>query len=220
MTQTQIPRRVLLRKKKEQAGDTLRRDIRNLQQAYAELSRLVKTESLCEVPPLAEITTKWAKDLINSRTDAVFASPVLTGEQKQDALAQWQKVGRKLTPLAARIESAVCGYGSERFTYDEQANNYVFPGIEDYLNTTCTVDVPQAASEHWLLINIVKDAVEGLRKWENEHDVKMISLFPLVRYTTAEELAEQWAEGSIIIDHRLDTSQLIDARNAKKKFEL
>lgn len=219
-TQNGFPARVMLTHQRAEKGDRLRRDIQTLQAALRDLRQVINTESLGDLPPLEEITMQWAEGIISSRTDAVFASSVLTGEQKQEAVKQWQKIGRKIKPLASKIEAAVSGYGANRFRYDEAAKTYVFFGIENYLDETCMADVPPEAATHWRLIQFVKTSIESLRSWENDHDLNMCSLLQLVRDTTAEQLAELWADGTIKVNHDFDTPQLTFAREAKRKFEL
>lgn len=219
-TQTDFPSKVMLTRMRAEKGDRLRRDIQALQTAFRDLRQTFATESLGDLPPLEEITMQWAEGIIKNRTDAVFSSSVLTGEQKQQAVKQWQRIGRKIKPLATKIEGAVRNYGAERFKYDEAARTYVFVGIDDYLNETCTADVPLEAATHWKLIQFAKTSIEALRTWENDHDLNMCSLLRLVRDTTAEQLGEQWASGSIRVNHLHDTPQLQYAREAKKRFEL
>lgn len=219
-TQTDFPSKVMLTRMRAEKGDRLRRDIQALQTAFRDLRQTFATESLGDLPPLEEITMQWAEGIIKNRTDAVFSSSVLTGEQKQQAVKEWQRIGRKIKPLAAKIEGATSNYGAEHFRYDEAANTYVFVGIENYLDETCMADVPTEAATHWKLIQFAKTSIEALRAWENDHDLNMCSLLQLVRDTTAEQLAELWADGTIKVNHDFDTPQLTFAREAKRKYEL
>ena len=73
-------------------------------------------------------------------------------------------------------------------------------------------DVPPEARDHALLLAIVWDAINGLRKWEQEHDVKKIRLEELLSLDET-QLAETWANGNIHYPSYQDFDKAMELRN-------
>ena len=71
------------------------------------------------------------------------------------------------------------------------------------VNNRCTRTVPVEAENHWRLIQKVRSAINELRTWEKDRDLKKYRLEDLFAMSP-EVFGIDWATGNIAIDHSYD----------------
>ena len=104
-------------------------------------------------------------------------------------------------PLVAAVERFVNDWREVAPGLD--GGSIVTADITETLTPLYTVQVPLQAYTHLQLINNVKEAINSLRAWEKEQDIKKIPLKELLSFKE-DGLLQSWCNGSIKIDHRQD----------------
>lgn len=202
-TDEAIPSQVVVKARRDQIADELRKGIAALQAAYREIRGIAGSESLGKVPPIESLDAQWVEKTIGARMEAVRQSRILTSDQKRDTNKHWGRIASQLNKAIGTIANLLAKYPGLCISFDYEANNYTIKDIEGYATAKATLDVPAEAAEHWRLIQAVAQAVKNLRTFEDERDIIRRPLPQLVRFTTPLTLAESWAQGKghIYYDH-------------------
>ena len=146
---------------------------------------------------------------------AIAADMRLTQDGKEDVAGEWKEWHKKAATACNTIIKHLTNYSACQFTFSSSTQNIVptIP-ITEVAEAEAMRDVPPEARDHALLLAIVYDAINGLRKWEREHDAKKIRLEQLLSLDET-QLAEAWANGNI---HYPSYHDFDKARELSNKF--
>lgn len=203
MEQTTIqtmPKTIIVDEERRAEDEALRRGLRNAQEAYSCLRQL---EDLGEVPEPIKCTPEWAEQICKVKKEAVNKADFLTKEQKLSQIGHWGKFTKKVLGLINTIQTFISTIPQEQYVFDESLNTFYLKDIDSIVTSRCTRTVPDDAIQHWELIRQIDEAVQNLRKWEREKDLKKIPLKELMSMS-AKNIAISWATKSITIDHSFD----------------
>lgn len=193
-----IPAKVVLEKERTEAAGEIRLAIGSIHDAVRHLQDLQDFEA-----PLSADPNDWQEALkkADKRKDealkAIASNMMLTQENKMELAVDWKEWHKKAATDCNTIIRQVTKLAACKFKYDLELNDIVptIPTME-VAEAQAMRDVPPEAKDHALLLAIVYDAINGLRKWEHEHDVKKVRLEQLLSLNE-EQLAEAWANGNI-----------------------
>lgn len=193
-----IPAKVVLEKEKTEATGEIRLAIGSIHDAVRHLQELQDFEA-----PLSADPRDWQEALkkADKRKDealkAIASNMMLTQENKLELAGEWKEWHKKAATACNTIVKQITKYAACKFTFDLVLQDIVptIPTME-VAEAEAMRDVPPEARDHALLLAIVWDAINGLRKWEREHDAKKIRLEQLLSLDET-QLAEAWANGNI-----------------------
>ena len=215
---TKMPRRITDTRQRQDIDNDLRFAVRRVQEAVNALRELQGFT----IPATAD-PAEWEKAL-NAATarkekavEAITDDPTLTDEERKAKAKTWRGWHKQLAMYCATITSTIHAYPTLKWTFDE-ATATITPTADIFAlaSDAATVDVPAEASDHALLLGNVLTAINGLRKWENAHNVAKQRLEGLL-FLTEDDLAELWATGSILRDDTFATPQVLAARKFKEQ---
>ncbi len=187
-----------------------------LNQAQAALKKLLKLADYPTPTTLAEVTTKRLTAFVEQRVNAVNSTPIYTQAQRDAIIDDWVKWRIKAMPFVVAVEQFVNDWRDVSPVLDTSTMTILTSDIAESLTPRFTTEIPLAAHRHTTLIDEVRRAINELREWEREQDVKKIDLKELLSFTD-EDLQQSWANGSILIDHSQDTPRICAWRNAQNK---
>lgn len=193
-----IPAKVVLEKERTEAAGEIRLAIGSIHDAVRHLQDLQDFEA-----PLSADPNDWQEALkkADKRKDealkAIASNMMLTQENKVELAAEWKEWHKKAATACNTIVRQVTKYAACKFTFDLELQDIVptIPTME-VAEAEAMLDVPPEARDHALLLAIVWDAINGLRKWEREHDAQKLRLEQLLSLDET-QLAEAWANGNI-----------------------
>ena len=214
---TKMPTRITDTRKRQDIDNDLRFATRQVQDAVTALRSL----NGFTVPATADID-EWTNAVACARekneraVQAIADDPTMTDEEKVKKSKSWKTWLKQVAMYSSTITSTIRAYPTLKWTFDE-ATATITP-TADIFALSCdaaTVDVPDEASDHALLLGNVLTAINGLRKWENAHNVAKQRLESLLNLDE-EELAELWATGAILRDDTFATPQVLAARTYRE----
>lgn len=193
-----IPAKVVLEKEKTEAAGEIQLAIGSIHDAVRHLQELQDFEA-----PLSADPRDWQEALkkADKRKDealkAIASNMMLTQENKLELAGEWKEWHKKAATACNTIVKQITKYAACKFTFDLVLQDIVptIPTME-VAEAEAMRDVPPEARDHALFLAIVWDAINGLRKWEREHDAKKIRLEQLLSLDET-QLAEAWANGNI-----------------------
>jgi hypothetical protein len=197
---TKLPETVIVETERRAADDALRRALREAQNAYNALREL---EDLGEIPEPHNCTTEWVEQKTTAKKQAVSNADFLTIAQKQSQIAHWGKFAKKVLGYVETIQKFIASIPSDQYVYDEEIGTFYVKDIGELVNNRCTRTVPVEAENHWRLIQKVRSAINELRTWEKDRDLKKYRLEDLFAMSP-EVFGIDWATGNISIDHSYD----------------
>lgn len=176
---------------------------RSLQQTMAELQSI---KELQPIPAdLADITTTWLQQRLDQCTAPIKADKSLTGDERRERLKPWKAISQRATRLVNIIQGILQSNPDVVFTIEDDENGqphyYISEAqIEAVALQRATHDVPPEALQHLDLIQQVREAVENLREFEDNHNVKRYTIEQLLHLPWSSGLDELWVTGNIFID--------------------
>lgn len=209
-----IPAKVVLEKERTEAAGEIRLAIGSIHDAVRHLQELQDFEA-----PRSADPNDW-KDALkkaDKRKDealkAVAADMSLTQQNKMELAGEWKEWHKKCASFVNCIVKQLTKYAACKFKFDMELQDIVptIPTME-VAEAEAMRDVPPEAKDHALLLAIVWDAINGLRKWEHEHDVKKVRLEQLLSLDET-QLAEAWANGNIHYPSYQDFDKALELKN-------
>ena len=206
-----IPQKVVLEKELSQAVGELSKSVQQIQDAVQKLKEVQDFTLPTTADPNA-----WSEALkdADKRKDealkAIEADLALPTNSKQKLAQDWKNWHKTVAINVNIIIRLVEKNPDCKF----QWNDTIEPTapILEVAEAQAVRDVPPEAKDHALLLAIVYDAINGLRKWEHEHDVKKVRLEQLLSLNE-EQLAEAWAYGNIHYPSYQDFDKARELRN-------
>ena len=209
-----IPAKVVLEKERTEAAGEVKQALCSIQDAVVCLQNLQDFEA-----PLSADPNDWQEALkkADKRKDealkAIASNMMLTQENKVELAGEWKEWHKKAATACNTVVKQVTKYAGCKFAFCSSVQNIVptIPTME-VAEAEAMRDVPPEARDHALLLAIVWDAINGLRKWEQEHDVKKIRLEELLSLDET-QLAEAWVNGNIHYPSYRDFDKALELRN-------
>lgn len=209
-----IPAKVVLEKERTEAAGEIKQALCSIHDAVICLQNLQDFEA-----PISADPNDWQEALkkADKRKDdalkAIASSMMLTQENKAELAGEWKDWHKKAATACNSIVKYLTNYPDCKFTFSSSAQNIVptIP-IMEIAEAEAMRDVPKEAKDHALLLAIVYDAVNGLRKWEREHGVRKVRLEQLLNLDET-QLAETWVNGNIYYPSYQDFDKAMELRN-------
>jgi len=208
---------IILQKEKQTVIAELQRDETALRDA---VSKLLDIEELTVPTSLEDITVPtWIRQQVNPRLRLIKADESLTADEQRQRQSLWLTLKQKATRTVSKVSEILERWPGLSWLPDEGGKNFHLEQsqIEQVATQVATREVPAAAEEHWRLITQMREAVEALRNFEAEHQVKDAPLIVLSRFDE-DRLYREWITGNILIQHRVISGKDVTARKIKELF--
>ena len=208
---------IILQKEKQTVIAELQRDEAALREA---VSRLHSIEELTIPTSLEDIADPtWVRAQINPRITLIKGDASLTADEQRQRQALWLAVKQKATRTVSKVSEILERWPGLSWLHDEDSTNYHLDQsqVEQAAAQRATREVPAAAEEHWRLITAMREAVEALRAFEAEHQVKDAPLFYLARMSES-QLYQAWISRDILLSSRTIGGKVISGQKIKQIF--
>ena len=174
---------------------------RSLQQTMAEL---LSIEELDVPADLGDITEDWLQREIVACASPIRQDRSLTAAEKQERLRPWKALRQRVLRLVDIIQGILVANPDVVFTIenDENGPRYFISEaqIEEVARRRATHTIPPEGLLHLELIQEVREKVENLRAFENQHNVRRYTIGQLMNLPWTGALDELWATGGIFKD--------------------
>lgn len=208
---------IILQKEKQTVIAELQRDETALRDA---VSKLHDIEELTVPTSLESIAVPtWVRQQVNPRLRLIKADESLTADEQRQRQALWLAIKQRALRTIEKVLQILERWPGLSWLPDENGLNFHLDQsqIERVSTERATREVPAAALEHWELICKMREAVEALRHFEAEHQVKDAPLLFLSRFDE-NRLYTEWITGNILIAHRVIAGKDVTARKVKELF--
>lgn len=183
--------------KRQAVDDAIRKAVRSLQTAVKGLQK----EDIHATSATVEAWQEVKRELSERRDKAwlhVKEDASLVDSEKAQRLAMWRGWFVTRVTYCNSILRILAEYPQAGWQFDEVVKNIVpTKSLDEIADEAATVEVPKEAREHAALITIARQAVDGLRAWEHNHNVSKLRLEQLFQLNE-KELALRWATGAIL----------------------
>lgn len=220
MTETEnlekMPTSIVLESERKRIDSLLREELRAAQESYKAIK---EEENLGTIPQPQLCTEEWLQQIYEDGKKAVDDVKFLTIEQRNSQKGHWGRLYHRMLPHVERIQSFIAGIPHEQFVFDEELGTFYYRDLTALAKERATFLVPAEAAEHWQKIQAIMSAINELRQWESDQDVKKIPLDNLLRYDKA-RFVEAWVKGEMKRDHSFDDKPyMANALQIKKAEE-
>jgi len=209
--------KIVIQQERKAAIAEIQRDEAALRAA---VSKLHDVEELTVPTSLEGIADpNWIRAQINPRITLIKGDASLTADEQRQRQALWLAVKQKATRTVSKVSEILERWPGLSWLPDEGGKNFHLdqPQVDELATERATREVPAAAEEHWRLITQMREAVEALRNFEAEHQVKDMPLLFLSRFDE-NRLYTEWITGNILIAHRVIAGRDVTARKVKELF--
>jgi spermidine synthase len=214
-TQEKMPTSIILESERKRIDSQLREDLRAAQQCY----KALKDEgNLGTIPQPHLCTEAWLQNIYEEGKKAVDEVKFLTIEQRNSQKGHWGKILHRMLPHVVRIQRFIASIPQNQYFYDEELGTFYYQDITALATERATFTVPTETEEHWQKIQAIMSAINELRQWESDQDVKKIPLDNLLRYDKA-RFVEAWVKGEMKRDHSFDDKPYMAIALQIKKAE-
>lgn len=193
-----MPARVMLEKERLETEGEIGKAVKSIHDSVISLQNLQDFEAPTSADPNDwKEALKKADKRKNEALKAIATDVVLTQDVKAELAGEWKQWHLKVATSCNTIIKHLINYSACKFTFSSSTQNIVptIP-IMEVAEAEAMRDVPKEAKDHALLLAIVYDAVNGLRKWEREHGVRKVRLEQLLSLDET-QLAEAWTNGTL-----------------------
>ena len=192
-----LPDMICVEHERRNFDDAIRKAVQELQGAYRALSNIKELAPIST--DLADITAEWIRTKTGKRMALVEKDMSLTESERITRLASWQSIIARASRYIKTIERVVSEWHGASWVYDGLIENFYCNNIDDVVRAMSTHAVSDEAKGHYFLVWQCIEFVRGLRRWEDEHNVKSQPLADL-QCMTAESFAEMWVDGCVKFD--------------------
>lgn len=208
---------IILQKEKQTVIAELQRDEAALREA---VSRLHSIEELTIPTSLEDITeVSWAREQLNGRIALVRSDKSLTAAEREQRILPWKSLKVKAERAITKVSEIVKRWPGLSWSPEEDGKNFHLgqPQIEQLATERATREVPAAAEQHWELICKMREAVEALRAFEVENNVKDCPLVMLSRMSES-QLFEAWINRDILLERMVIGGKVIAPQKINNKY--
>lgn len=208
---------IVIQKKKQDAVTAIRSAEASLRDA---VSRLRSIPELDVPSSLGNIVcADWLREQLGNRIALVRADKSLTAAERETRLAPWRAIKGRAERAVLKIDGILHDWPALDWQPDVDGLNYHLADeqVETLATQKATTIVPPLAEQHWELIVKMRSAVEQLRAFEVEHDVKDCPLIMLSRMNES-QLYQAWVDRSILLERRTIAGRVITPQKIKQLF--
>lgn len=208
---------IILQKEKQTVIAELQRDETALRDAVSKLHDIEELTVPTSLEDIADPT--WVRAQINPRITLIKGDASLTADEQRQRQALWLAVKQRAVRAIEKVSLIIERWPGLSWLHDEGGKNYHLDSnqIEQVATQRATREVPPLAEQHWELICSMRTAVEQLRAFEVENNVKDIPLLFLSRFDE-NRLYTEWITGNILIAHRVIAGRDVTARKVKELY--
>ena len=191
----ELPLRIINQMKRRELKQRLEEFLEGLQYSYNCVRAM---EDLGEVPTDPKcLTSKWLNEVMFEKNSGVEDLPMPVAKKKE-LLNMFDELSKQARQHITRIQKFFENYGS--VTYEVKDGIIIITNKDAILDEASTMTVPEDAQKHYELWCGVRDAINELRTWEREHDLKKFPLIELIHLNYEEidpvEFAAEWCHGT------------------------
>ena len=209
--------KIVIQQERKAAIAEIQRDEAALRAA---VSKLHDVEELTVPTSLEGIADpNWIRAQINPRITLIKGDASLTADEQRQRQALWLAIKQRSLRTVEKVLQILERWPGLSWLPDEDGKNFHLdqPQVDELATERATREVPAAAEEHWRLITAMREAVEALRSFEQQHQVKDMPLLFLSRFDE-NRLYTEWITGNILIAHRVIAGRDVTARKIKDLF--
>ena len=195
-----MPKTIIIESERQMIDEALRKALREAHDAYNALKEM---EDLKGVPEAHNCTTEWLNQITTAKKQAVNNADFLTIEQKKSQIAHWGKFAKKVLGYIEVLQNFISSIPSDQYVFDKELGTFYIKDLPRLVESRCLHEVPENAGKHFQLIRNVREAIDELRKWERDEDLKKLRLEDLFSFTDR-QIAEAWVTNNIQVDHTFD----------------
>lgn len=157
------------------------------------------------VPAPKEITLEWLDSEVERRTKGLKKLPYVW-EEKQQFLAQWNKLAEKAKPDIRVIEGFFEQFPNADVTSNDKHQLSV-NNVEELVNEGIVIHIPEEAQEYFDMFCKMRRAIKEFRDFEESHGYKTIPLCDMLsKFSSPKEFAFIYAIGGM----KVSTSKYAD----------
>lgn len=208
---------IVLTKEREAARTEIQRAEAALREAVDKLHSI----SELDVPTALGniVDADWLREQLGNRIALVRADKSLTAAEREQRLNPWRAIKSRAERAVLKIDGILHNWPELDWLPDADGLNFHIADeqVETLAEQKATREVPPLAEQHWRLITQMRSAVEQLRAFETENDVKDAPLSFLARMTE-NQLYESWTNRSMILERRTIAGRVITPQKIKNSY--
>ncbi len=165
------------------------------------------------------VDADWLREQLGNRIALVRADKSLTAAERETRLAPWRAIKGRAERAVLKIDGILHDWPQLDWLPDPDGLNYHLADeqVETLSTQKATRTVPPLAEQHWELICSMREAVEQLRAFEVENNVKDCPLVMLSRMSES-QLYEAWVNRNILLEHRVIGGKVVAGQKIKQLF--
>ena len=208
---------IVIQKKKQDAVTAIRSAEASLRDALSKLRSIAELDTPSSLGNI--VCADWLREQLGNRIALVRADKSLTAAEREQRLNPWRAIKSRAERAVLKIDGILHDWPELDWQPDPDGLNYhLDPGQVDKLATErATREVPPQAEEHWRLITQMRTAVEALRRFEVENNVKDAPLVMLSRMSES-QLFEAWVNRDILLERRVIGNKVVAGQKIKQLF--
>lgn len=189
-----LPKELIFDDERLKVERSLNEAINRMRSAYVSLRNI---KDLQRLPKLEKITPEWLVDVIHGHIEAIENSKELTTARKEEMISDWREIQKRAQINVNIIHNLFCQFPIVKMEYDYTIKNYICTNKAEVVQSVGSHKVPEEAQEHYNLFIDVEEAINRLRAWEKERNLKKFVLRDiLMRYHSPEAFARLWVQGT------------------------
>ncbi len=208
---------IVITKEREAARTEIQRAEAALREAVDKLHSI----SELDVPTALGniVDADWLREQLGNRIALVRADKSLTAAERETRLAPWRTIKGRAERAVLKIDGILHDWPELDWLPDQDGLNYHLADeqVDAIAQQKSTRTVPPLAEEHWRLITQMREAVEALRTFEVEQQVKDCPLVMLSRMSE-NQLYEAWLNRDILLERRVIGNKVIAGRKVDAIF--
>ncbi len=208
---------IVIEREKQNVLAEIKRSEATLRDAVSKLRSITELDVPTALGNIVD--ADWLREQLGNRIALVRADKSLTAAEREQRLNPWRAIKSRAERAVLKIDGILHDWPELDWQPDPDGLNYhLDPGQVDELATErATREVPPQAEEHWRLISAMRSAVEQLRNFEQQHQVKDCPLVMLSRMNE-KQLYEAWVNRGILLERRVIGGKVVAGQKIKQLF--
>lgn len=208
---------IILAKEKKDAVTAIRSAEASLRDAVSKLRSIPELDVPTALGNIVD--ADWLREQLGSRIALVRADKSLTAAEREQRLNPWRAIKSRSERAILKIDGILHDWPGLSWLPDEDGKNFHLdqPQVEELAQQKATRTVPPLAEQHWELICSMRSAVEALRTFEVENNVKDCPLVMLSRMSE-NQLYQAWINRDILIERRVIGGKVVAGQKIKQLF--
>lgn len=208
---------IILAKEKKDAVTAILSAEASLRDAVSKLRQITELDVPIALGNIVD--ADWLREQLGNRIALVRADKSLTAAERETRLAPWRAIKGRAERAVLKIDGILHDWPQLDWIPDPDGLNYhLDPGqVDERATGRATREVPAAAEEHWRLVTAMRTAVEALRRFEVENNVKDCPLV-MLSLMSENQLYEAWVNRDILLERRVIGNKVIAGRKVDAIF--